>query len=285
MRYCAPALLAILATTLFAAPPARSAEGSDCAAAIATAERSADIPAGLLTAIAHVESGRMDPASGGMRPWLWTINADGAGHFFATKAEAVAATQALQARGVALIDVGCMQIDLAYHPAAFASLTEAFDPLANTLYAAHFLRLLFRETGTWTAAVAAYHSQTRALGAAYQDKVLAVWTPPGPASLSAAASRSLGFSVPEWLSRVPEGFRRPPMLDAKLSIPERTAPAMPPAWIERIVEAASNCALAKGRPMSNLPTTPPAWKTTTAMACPNSPFAKPATLRQLLAQP
>jgi Transglycosylase SLT domain len=282
MRYCAPALLAVLATTIFAAPPARPAEGSDCAAAIATAERSGDIPAGLLAAIAHVESGRMDPASGVVRPWPWTINAEGAGHFFATKAEAVAATQALQGRGVALIDVGCMQIDLAYHPAAFASLDEAFDPLANALYAAHFLRLLFRETGAWTAAIAAYHSQTRTIGAAYQDKVLAVWTPPGPASLSAADSQSAGFSVPEWLSRVPEGFRRPLMLNAKLSIAERTAPAPPPAWIERIVEAASNCALAKGGPMSNPPT--PAWKTA-ATPCVNSPFAKPATLRQFLDQP
>ena len=37
-----------------------------------------------------------------MRPWPWTIDADGVGQFFATKAQAVAAVAALQAQAAQL---------------------------------------------------------------------------------------------------------------------------------------------------------------------------------------
>src|SRR5271167_4797604 len=159
MREIAVALLLAWSSAAAAEPP-EPAQNADCSAAIATAERSGDIPSGLLAAIAHVESGRPDPAGGAVQPWPWTIDVGGDGRFFATKSEAVAATRELRAQGVASIDVGCLQINLAYHPAAFASLDEAFDPVANSLYAARFLRLLFSQTGDWPAAVAAYHSQT-----------------------------------------------------------------------------------------------------------------------------
>src|SRR5579884_4260905 len=107
-----------------------------CSRAIALAERGAGLPAGLLPAIGRVESGRPDPLTGGVQPWPWTINAEGVGHFFDTKADAIAAVQALQAQGIRSIDVGCMQINLMHHPDAFATLDEAFDPLANARYAA-----------------------------------------------------------------------------------------------------------------------------------------------------
>jgi len=51
--------------------------------------------------------------------WPWTINAQGKGQFFKTKAEAVKAIKNLQAQGVKSIDVGCMQINLSYHGKAF----------------------------------------------------------------------------------------------------------------------------------------------------------------------
>ena len=43
------------------------------------------VPPRLLFAIARVESGRRDPATGGTHPWPWTINAEGRGSFFLTK--------------------------------------------------------------------------------------------------------------------------------------------------------------------------------------------------------
>ena len=98
-----------------------------------------------------------------MQPWPWTINAEGTGRFFESKAEAIAAVEALQARGVRSIDVGCMQVNLMHHPHAFASLDEAFDPQANAAYGARFLSALHHDLGAWPAATAAYHSQTEKL--------------------------------------------------------------------------------------------------------------------------
>lgn len=77
-----------------------------------------------------------------------------------------------------ILDVGCLQINLGYHPAAFRSLDEAFDPAANAAYAAHFLRGLRDETGSWPKAVAAYHSRRPVEGQRYLTQVLAVWRPP-----------------------------------------------------------------------------------------------------------
>ncbi len=119
-----------------------------------------------------VESGKRDPVSGAVYPWPWTINAEGIGHWYESKAEAIAAVQALQARGVRSIDVGCMQVNLSFHPEAFASLDMAFDPMTNAAYGARFLQQLFNQTNAWPLAAAAYHSFTPDVGADYATKVL-----------------------------------------------------------------------------------------------------------------
>ena len=149
-----------------------------CQTATAEAELSTGVPNQLLGAISRVETGRYDADAGGVRAWPWTINAQGKGHFYDSKAEAVAAAQAFQAAGIQSIDVGCMQINLMYHPRGFASLEDAFDPHANAAYAAHFLTDLFHQTGSWPHAAAAYHSQTPDLGIDYQNKVLEAWAEP-----------------------------------------------------------------------------------------------------------
>jgi hypothetical protein len=68
-----------------------------------------------------------------------------------------------------------MQINLRYHPNAFVTLEQAFEPQANVTYAARFLTQLFGQSGSWTKAAALYHSATPELGADYQRRVLAVW--------------------------------------------------------------------------------------------------------------
>ena len=149
-----------------------------CRAAILQAERAGHLPDRLLDAIAVVESGKRDPVSGAVYAWPWTINAEGIGHWYDSKAEAIAAVQALQARGVHSIDVGCMQVNIMHHPEAFASLEIAFDPMANAAYAARFLQQLFNQTNAWPLAAAAYHSFTPDIGADYARKVLAAWGVP-----------------------------------------------------------------------------------------------------------
>ena len=157
------------------APSVGAAPGVQCRAAIQAAERGTRIPPQLLAAIARVESGRPDPVTGEMHPWPWTINAEGQGMVFASKAEAIATVQKLQAHGIHSIDVGCMQVNLMHHPQAFASLEEAFDPTANARYAARFLMQLFDRTGAWPMAAAYYHSATPDLGQDYGRRVLAAW--------------------------------------------------------------------------------------------------------------
>jgi hypothetical protein len=147
--------------------------GLQCRQAVIAAGHSAAIPDHLMSSIARVESGRRGP-DGQIQPWPWSINVEGADHVFDTQAQAIAAVQQYQAQGIRSIDVGCMQVNLLHHPQAFASLEQAFDPAGNATYAAHFLRQLFDQTGSWPKATAAYHSATPELGNAYQQKVASV---------------------------------------------------------------------------------------------------------------
>jgi Transglycosylase SLT domain len=211
-------LLALLVLALPAAAPGRAATapwalpplpGQLCRAAIVTAERNFAIPNGLLGAIGQVESGRRDPSTGVFLPWPWTVDADGGGHFYPTKAAAIAAVRSFQASGTRSIDVGCMQVNLLHHPHAFAALDQAFDPPTNAAYAARFLRKLHADTGSWPEAAAFYHSTTPALATTYERQVMAAW----PAALREAAG------VP---ASLPAGrLTPPPMLAAK------TVPPMP----------------------------------------------------------
>lgn len=156
------------------APANGATPGQQCRQAIRAAERAGGIPDQLMAAIGRVESGRKE-ADGTVNPWPWSINVEGEDHIYDTKAQAVAAVRAFQARGIRSIDVGCMQVNLMYHPDAFATLDEAFDPVANAAYAARFLLQLHDQTGTWPTATAWYHSATPELGADYRRKVMAVW--------------------------------------------------------------------------------------------------------------
>ncbi len=192
-----PAVLLLLACLVPPAPAhAFSPQAELCRAAVAVAETQLHVPDALLGAISKVESGRADPGTGTVQAWPWTINAEGVGHFYESKAEAIAAAQAMQARGIRSMDVGCLQVNLSFHPDAFSGLEQAFDPTANALYAARFLLQLFAQQGSWPHAAAAYHSQSPGLGADYQRKVLDVWAQPdrprGARLAAAAQARTQG---------------------------------------------------------------------------------------------
>ena len=166
--------------------------GDLCQRAIAGSTPTVRPPANLLSAIGRVESGRLDPRDGNVKAWPWSINAEGRGYAFKTKAEAIAAVQELQGRKVASVDVGCMQVNLMYHPSAFASLDEAFDPAVNVRYAAKFLGELYAETKDWNLAAAFYHSKTPDRALSYQQKVLAQL--PGAARMQAASAEQVSLT-------------------------------------------------------------------------------------------
>jgi hypothetical protein len=156
--------------------PCQAAPAPACGPWIEAAEKERGTAPGLLAAIGLVESGRIDPITHQRAPWPWTVTAQGIGTFYGGKAQAIQAVQALQAKGVASIDVGCMQVNLQQHPAAFRDLDQAFDPASNTAYAAKFLSSLYVRLGTWPQAAAAYHSLTPSLGAQYGKLVSAIWS-------------------------------------------------------------------------------------------------------------
>ena len=144
-----------------------------CDRAAARAERAWNVPPGLLAAIGTVESGRFDGLH--RRAWPWSINAEGWSHYAASKTEAISTVRALQARGFRYIDVGCFQVDLFYHPRAFDSLEEAFDPEANAQAASRILMLARFGATAWGPAIAAYHSASLLRGSWYLQRVLSVW--------------------------------------------------------------------------------------------------------------
>ncbi len=161
-----------MTTTSFAADmtATQKDDWQACRTAAQKVERANDMPQALLQAISLVETGRRGP-DGKHTAWPWTINSHGKGYRFATKDDAIWAVRRLMADGARSIDIGCMQVNLRYHPRAFTSLEEAFDPAANMAYAASFLTRLKDRHGNWRAASARYHSYNPKLREKYANRV------------------------------------------------------------------------------------------------------------------
>lgn len=178
-RFLALALMG----SMFASPAQAQAPGGDaliegaklCTRHLSRYERQYGIPTHLLSAIASTESGRYHQGLKISVPWPWTINAEGKGHYFDSKAEAIAFARQLQLRGVVSMDVGCMQVNLYHHSNAFVSLEQAFEPENNIAYAASFLRSLYQESNSWKLASSHYHSKTPQRGTEYSGIVYDKW--------------------------------------------------------------------------------------------------------------
>jgi hypothetical protein len=152
-----------------------------CEALAAQAGAAAGLPEGLLPAIARVESGT--GTDQGRRAWPWTLNQAGDGSYHPTKAEALAHLDGILANGIRNVDLGCMQLNWRWHGDAFPDAATMMDPRHNTRYAAAFLKDLHSRHGSWTLAVAHYHSANPQRGAAYAAKVAKVRADLVPAQL------------------------------------------------------------------------------------------------------
>lgn len=168
-------IFAGLSRPALGAPLAKGGAWNACALATQRAERQSGLPARLLDAISRAESGRWNAESRQSVAWPWTVTSGTDSWQFDTKSEAIRQVETLQRAGRRNIDVGCMQINLYYHPDAFASLHEAFDPQANANYAGRYLKALRNETGDWSMAAATYHSRDPDRGQNYRARVMEHW--------------------------------------------------------------------------------------------------------------
>ena len=183
--------VSILAVTLRAMSDGSAAQaaadpGVLCDRAATHAAQAVGVPIDILLAISRVETGRRQ--GGGLNPWPWTINADGKGTFYESKAEAVAAASAHLTDGTGTFDIGCFQLNIRWHGEGFSTFDEMFDPEKNASYAAKFLMSLYQESGNWGDAVAAYHSRTPELAQTYLNQVKAVLDAPGAAAVAETAA-------------------------------------------------------------------------------------------------
>lgn len=156
----------ILALVLFAVPAWASADLCESAALRAAEETG--VPADVVLAIALTETGRRQ--DGRMRPWPWTANAEGQGHWFDSRTEAAAFARQLLARGQTLFDLGCFQINWRWHGENFRAPEDLLDPLTAARYAARLLAQLHDELGSWEQAAGAYHSRTPEHAARYRAR-------------------------------------------------------------------------------------------------------------------
>jgi len=177
-------LLRPLAIILFlnAAPvqaaifPANAAEFLGvCKQATEKIERKLRLPKRLLNAISLTETGRWNTRKKELIAWPWTVYSEGRGRYLPSKKAAIAEVRKLKAKGVQNIDVGCMQVNLYWHPNAFKSLEDAFNPAINTNYAGKLLKSLQQSSRSWNRAIAYYHSQTKKFNEPYRKKVMKIW--------------------------------------------------------------------------------------------------------------
>lgn len=133
---------------------------SACVRAILAAQERYNIPDNILLGIGLQEAGRT--IDGELTVWPWAVNAAGKGRYFESASEALNWVNDGFSRGIRSIDVGCMQVNLRWHPEAFETLEDGFDPTKNADYAAQFLVDLYQRTGNWVVAAGSYHSFTPA---------------------------------------------------------------------------------------------------------------------------
>ena len=139
-----------------------------CSSAVYPVETQMGLPKNVLNAISLKETGRWDNQNKQSLSWPWTVTSRGKGVYHKTKSEAIRAVRELQKQGIKNIDVGCMQINLHYHPHAFNNLQEAFNPKLNVNYAGNFLTQLFEDHGSWQTAIEHYHSNDKQRGQRYR---------------------------------------------------------------------------------------------------------------------
>ena len=128
-------------------------------------EKQHHIPAGLLTAIANVESG--------FKPYA--INIDGNSLFASNASEATKVVENALSQGVTNIDIGIMQINYRWHKKNFTNVKEMLNPKVNIKYAGELLSSLRKKHGNWHKAIRYYHCALPTHYRKYSRKIVLEW--------------------------------------------------------------------------------------------------------------
>lgn len=150
---------------LFYSNIASAVAENECLSAIEKYEKFYSIPKGLLKAVSKVES-EYNPLA---------LNDGLKQHNFKNKQEALARINYLQSIGKTNFDIGCMQINYYWHHKQFSSVEEMLDVDWNVRYAASFLYGLYKDHGSWQAAIRRYHSYDPDIHKKYSKKIAIAW--------------------------------------------------------------------------------------------------------------
>ncbi|MDQ0506654.1 lytic transglycosylase domain-containing protein [Xanthobacter agilis] len=123
-----------------------------CERELARASKKYNVPLEILYAVGLTESGY----DGFLQPY--TLYIEGKDYISNNLQDALKLFREANARGVQLIDIGCMQVNYYWHKEEFRSLEEMFNPRLNVEQAARFLQELRQRHGSWTMALARYNA-------------------------------------------------------------------------------------------------------------------------------
>ncbi len=134
------------------------------------------LPPAFLYAVALSESGESSLGKGPFRPWPWTLNISGKGHYFPSRREAWQTLQGALENTNGWVDIGLMQISWRYHSAALGSAWHALDPYHNLRVAAAILRDCYIKHTNWMQSAGCYHAPNNFASAqAYASRVNQHW--------------------------------------------------------------------------------------------------------------
>lgn len=137
----------------------------ECLVAIDKYEKLYNIPTGLLKAVSKVES-EYNPLA--LNDGLRT-------HRFKTQKEVIDRISYLIEIGKTNFDIGCMQINYRWHGKNFNSPEEMLDVNRNVRYAASLITALYKDHGSWQAAIRHYHSYEPKFYKIYSKKIALAW--------------------------------------------------------------------------------------------------------------
>lgn len=129
----------------------------------------------IIRAIAFEESQRVDPGNDQTRPWPWTLNVQGQGIYYQSRAEAALALRDFQERGITNIDIGAFQINLRWNGDLARKPEDLLDPRVNLWAFAQVIRECISRVGKALPAVlSCYHTGQagNAQGRRYASRVL-----------------------------------------------------------------------------------------------------------------